>query len=132
MLEYYLVVAVGLLISSVTWEFYVVWLLPLFVAVFVAPGRLLPASAPRRTAALLAFAVVFVALNYPGDKYLFDPNGLFYHPEWVPGIWVEKQVGLYRTHLDAVVLLRLTALGMLAMLLGALVWLRRSGIGHKT
>ena len=82
--QYYFVVAVGLLVSSVTWEFYVVWLLPAFLAVFLAPDRFLPSGSMRRWL-LAAFALAFVALNYPGDKYLFSPNAVFYHPDLVPG-----------------------------------------------
>ncbi len=124
--EYYLVVAVGLLISSVTWEFYVVWLLPLFVAIFLAPARVLPRRPRLRLAAVAAFATAFVALNYPGDFYLFDVNGFFYHPGWVPGIWVEDRVQLYHRHLTAVPILRLVALLGLAVISAAVaVVLRR-------
>jgi hypothetical protein len=117
--QYYFVVAVGLLISSVTWEFYVVWLLPAFLAVFLAPERFLPAASMRRWL-LAGFAVAFVALNYPGDMYLFSPNAIFYHPSWVPGRIVEDVVGLYDRRPDLVIWLRLPALLLLAGLLALL------------
>jgi hypothetical protein len=97
-LEYYLVVAAGLLISSVTWEFYVVWLLPLFIAAFVSPGRVLPGARSGRLLLAGALLIAYVGLNYPGDFYLFDVNSIFYHPEWVPGVWVQTRIHLY--HLD--------------------------------
>jgi len=123
-LEYYLAVAAGLLVSSVTWEFYVIWLLPLYVAVFTAPDRLLPRGPMPLTALLAGFGVAFVAMNYPGGRiareYLFDRNSFFYHPEWVPGVWVEEHVfALYGGHLTLVPLLRLSAL---ALLVGLLCW----------
>lgn len=128
--EYYLVVATGLLISSVTWEFYVIWLLPAFLAALLAPD-LLPAGR-WRWLALASFAVALLALNYPadcgssGDCYLFEANDLFYHPGWVPAVRVERMVGLYANHLDAVLYLRLAALLLLSGYMGALVlWSRR-------
>jgi hypothetical protein len=132
--EFYLVVGVALIISSVTWEFYVIWLLPVFLAAFLAPDRILPGGAVR-LACIAALAVAFVMLNYPGDCgssrdcYLFEPNTIFYRPDWVPGVWVERQVGLYANHLDAVVLLRLPGLMLVAGILAALVlhWRFRSG-----
>ena len=123
--EYYLVITAGLIISSVTWEFYVIWLLPAFVAVFLAPRRVLPWQATPRLLFLVAFAAAFVALNYPGDFYLFGDNGWFYHPEWVPGTWVEKRIWLYHSHIDAVVYLRLGALAFTAASFSGLVlWWR--------
>ena len=128
--EYYLVVATGLLISSVAWEFYVIWLLPAFLAALLAPD-LLPAGR-WRWLALASFAVALLALNYPadcgssGDCYLFEANDLFYHPGWVPAVRVERMVGLYANHLDAVLYLRLAALLLLSGYMGALVlWSRR-------
>ena len=118
--EYYFVVTVGLLVSSVTWEFYVVWLLPVFLAVFLAPELLLPAGRAR-WGFLAAFAVAFLALNYPGDRYLFSPNAVFYHPDWVPGVIAEDLVGLYGRHLDAVLLLRLPALLLVTVSLTLLI-----------
>jgi hypothetical protein len=118
--EYYFVVAVGLLVSSVTWEFYVVWLLPVFLAAFLAPSRVLPAGRAR-WGFLAALAVAFVALNYPGDSYLFSPNAVFYHPSWVPGVMVEDVVRLYERHPDAVLLLRLPGLMLLTATLALLV-----------
>ena len=130
-LEYYLVVAVGLAISSVTWEFYVIWLLPVFLAVFLAPERFLPAG-PWRWGVLVSFALLLVALNYPADCgssrdcYLYEPNGLFYHPGWVPAVRVERALGLYATHLDAVLFLRLPALLLLTAGLASLArWSRK-------
>ena len=117
--QYYFVVAVGLLVSSVTWEFYVVWLLPAFLAVFLAPDRFLP-SGSTRTWLLAAFAVAFVALNYPGDMYLFSPNAVFYHPDWVPGTIASKLLPLYDRRPDLVLWLRLPGLLLLA---GTLAWL---------
>jgi hypothetical protein len=63
--------------------------------------------------------------NFPGDLYLFEPNDLFYHPEWVPGRWVEDRVLLYHRHLDAVILLRLPSLLLCAFTIGAVVLWRR-------
>ena len=123
--EFYLVLAVTLIVSSVTWEFYVIWLLPVFLAVFLAPKKLLPAGAGRWPA-LIAFALAFVALNYPGDFYLFGRNDFFYHPEWVPGVWVEDRVLLYHKHSDAVLYLRLPALFLFAGTLSLLTLWRRS------
>ncbi len=123
-LEYYLVVALSLLMSSVTWEFYVVWLLPLFLVVFLAPSRVLPVSGVQRALFLVAMAAVYIGLNYPGDHYLFDVNQVFYHPDWVPGIFVEDIVNLYPPpvsatggHVSIVPLLRLTTLSILALAL---------------
>jgi hypothetical protein len=128
--EFYFVIAVALLISSVTWEFYVIWLLPVFLTAFLAPGQYLP-SGPVRWLLLAGFVVAYVALNYPGDLYLFGPNDFFYHPEWVPGQWVEDRVWLYHGHFDAVLYLRLPALMFLVGLLGFIVlWQRwhRTGV----
>jgi hypothetical protein len=132
-LEFYLVVAAGLLISSVTWEFYLVWLLPVFLGIFLAPARFLPASTLLRALLLAAFALCFVGLNYPGDFWLFstdfaafDPEHALYHPDWVPGVWVEDKLHLYHNHLDAIVLLRVPSLLLVTSLLGGLVvWHRR-------
>ena len=123
--QYYFVVAVGLLVSSVTWEFYVIWLLPAFLAVFLAPRarRPLPSGWMRRWL-LAAFAVAFVALNYPGDMYLFSPNPVFYHPDWVPGTIASKLLPLYDRRPDLVLWLRLPGLLLLA---GALAWLSLRG-----
>jgi Glycosyltransferase family 87 len=131
-LEFYLVVAVALLISSVTWEFYVIWLLPLFLAVLFAPERVLPGRA-LRWPLLAGFAVALVVLNYPADCgssvdcYLFASNDVFYHPGWVPAVWLERQFGLYANHLDAVLYVRLAGLLLLTGLLATLVLLR----GHR-
>ena len=128
--EYYFVIAVGLLISSVTWEFYVIWLLPAFIGAFFCADRVLP-SGPLRHVFLAAFALALVLLNYPGDMYLFVPNGVFFHPSLVPGVFVEDHVRLYHTHLDAVLFLRLPGLLLIAGTLALLVqingrgWLRR-------
>lgn len=130
--EYYLAVAAALLVSSVTWEFYLTWLLPLFIAVFLAPDRVLPGDRPARWAGLAVLATAYLLLNYPGDLYLFDVNSVFYHPEWVPGVWVEARVHLYHTIIDGkpafristwdeVPVLRLTALACLTLALAALV-----------
>jgi glycosyl transferase family 87 len=97
-LEYYLTVAAGLLISSVTWEFYVIWLLPLFIAASLAPARVLPGTPPGRLLLAGALLAAYIGLNYPGDYYLFDVNSIFYHPQWVPGVWVQDRIHLY--HLD--------------------------------
>ncbi len=128
--EYYLIVAVGLMISSVTWEFYVIWLLPAYAIAFLSAGRALPGP-PWSWLALIAFVVAFIAMNYPGDWYLFDKNDFFYHPEWVPGTIVEKHVLLYHTHLDAVVFLRLGALAFFASTLSLLVLWRRFGATQR-
>jgi hypothetical protein len=123
--EFYLVVTAGLIISSVTWEFYVIWLLPAFVAVFVAPGRILPMPIAPRLLLLGAFVLALLSLNFPGDFYLFDDNGFFYRPDWVPGLWAEEHVQLYHTHLDAVLWLRLSALFFTATTFSGLVlWWR--------
>ena len=125
LLEFYLVVAVTLIVSSVTWEFYVIWLLPAFLAAFLAPAKLLPPGA-WRWLALFLLGLAFVALNYPGDFYLFGRNDSFYHPEWVPGVWVEGRVQLYHKHSDAILYLRLPALLLVAGILSALtLWRRR-------
>jgi hypothetical protein len=134
-LEYYLVVAVSLLASSVTWEFYVVWLLPLFLAVFLAPEKVLPGPRSLRAGAAAVLVACYIALNYPGDHYLFDVNSVFYHPEWVPGIVVEDVVDLYPLppwvggHLSLVPPIRLAALSLLAAVLAALVVLSRRQAG---
>lgn len=130
LLEYYLVVLIGLLVSSVTWEFYVIWLLPVFLGLLLASERFLPTGAAR-WGGLALLALLLLALNYPadcgssGDCYLFEPNGLFYHPGWVPAVWLERRLGLYAHHLDAVLYLRLAALLALALTLAALLWARR-------
>lgn len=132
LLEYYLVVTVLLMISSVTWEFYCIWLLPLFLGVFLAPGRVFgDIDKVYRIALLIAFAVAFVGLNYPGDKYLFEPNGFFYHPDWVTGVWAEKQIGLYRHHLDLITPLRLLAMALVAGLCSLLILQRRAESATK-
>jgi hypothetical protein len=125
--QYYFVVAVGLLISSVTWEFYVVWLLPAFLAVFLAPDRLLPGGAARRWL-VLAFVIAFLAINYPGDAYLFTPNGVFYHPDLVPGALASKIVPLYDRRPDLVLWLRLPGLLLLA---ASLAWLSLRGLKEE-
>jgi hypothetical protein len=122
--QYYFVVAVGLLVSSVTWEFYVVWLLPAFLAVFLAPDRFLPSGWMRKWL-LAAFGVAFLALNYPGDMYLFSPNAIFYHPDWAPGTIASKLLPLYDRRPDLVLWLRLPGLLLLAALLALLS--RRAG-----
>jgi hypothetical protein len=106
--QYYFVVAAGLLISSVTWEFYVVWLLPVFLAMFLAPQRFVSPAA--RGWLLGALGLAFVALNYPGDMYLFSPNAIFYHPDWAPGTIASKLLPLYDERPDLVLYLRLPAL----------------------
>jgi hypothetical protein len=74
---------------------------------------------------LAGLVLAYVALNYPGDLYLFGPNDFFYHPEWVPGQWVEDRVWLYHGHFDAVLYVRLPALMFLVGLLGFIVvWQR--------
>jgi hypothetical protein len=123
--EFYLVVAGALIVSSVTWEFYAVWLLPVFLAGFLAPERVFPPGA-WRWLALSALGLAFIGLNYPGDFYLFGPNDFFFHPEWVPGVWVEDRVQLYHKHSDAVLYLRLPALLLLAGTMSVLtLWRRR-------
>ncbi len=122
--EYYLVVAVTLIVSSVTWEFYVIWLLPVFFAAFLAPGRVLPGGL-WRWLLIAVFALIFVGLNYPGDLYIFDRNNFFYHPEWVPGEWVEDHIHLYHRHSDAILLIRLPMLFLMAGTLSALTLWRR-------
>lgn len=125
LLEYYLVVLVGLLVSSVTWEFYVIWLLPVFLGLLLTPERF-PAGATR-WGGLALLVLLLIALNYPADCgssvdcYLFEPNGLFYHPGWVPAVWLERRLGLYGHHLDAVLYLRLTALLGLALTVAVLL-----------
>ncbi len=74
---------------------------------------------------LALLVALFLATNYPGDFYLFRGNDFFYHPEWVPGIWVEDRLHLHHNHLDAVIMLRLPALLLLAALLAGLVLLER-------
>jgi hypothetical protein len=124
--EYYLAISVALLISSVTWEFYSVWLLPAFLAVLLAPERVLPAVRWRWAVSAL-LAVAFIGLNLPGDCassvdcYLFGPNGHFYHPGWVPGVWLERQIGVYADHLGYVMHLRLASLAVVALVLAGLV-----------
>jgi hypothetical protein len=123
--EYYLVVAVTLIVSSVTWEFYVIWLLPVFLAVFLAPERVLP-DGPWRWLFVAVFALIYVGFNYPGDLYIFDRNSFFYHPEWVPGEWVEDHIAhLYHRHSDAILLIRLPMLFLMAGTLSALTLWRR-------
>jgi hypothetical protein len=131
-LEYYLVVAAGLLISSVTWEFYVVWLLPLFVACFLAPEKVLPPWRVHRLALLAALGAAYLALNYPGDLYLFDVNSVFYHPEWVPGVWAEDRLWLYHGRLEVVPLLRLSALSFLCVVLMAGIFEVRKVLGSHS
>jgi hypothetical protein len=111
--EFYIVVTAGLLISSVTWEFYVIWLLPFFIAAFLAPARVLPGGATERAVLVGLIAVAYMAINYPGDFYLFDVNSFFYHPQWAPGVWVEDRVHLYHHGYNAVPKLRLAALSFL-------------------
>jgi hypothetical protein len=125
--EYYFVVAVGLLISSSTWDFYVIWLLPVLLTAFLAPDRVLPRSLPVRVLTLLVFAAVIIGFNYPGDFYLYERNDFFFHPEWVPGKWVEDQVLLYHNHLDAVIFVRLPSLLLCAFTIGGVVLWRRWG-----
>jgi Glycosyltransferase family 87 len=130
-LEFYLVVTVALLLSSVNWEFYVILLLPVFLAVVLAPERVLPRG-PVRWLAPAGFALALFALNYPADCgasvdcYLFAPNDLFYHPGGVPSVWLERQVGLYANHLDAVLYLRLAGLLLFTGVLASLLLLMRA------
>jgi hypothetical protein len=127
--EFYFVISVALLISSVTWEFYVIWLMPVFLAAFLAPSRYLP-SGPVRVALLGAFALAYACINYPGDLYLlapgFSPAQSLYHIDRVPGIWAEDKLQLYHNHFDAVLYLRLPALLFLTGLLGGLAFWRRT------
>jgi hypothetical protein len=85
----------------------------------------LPASIPSRLFVMLVFAAVIVGFNFPGDIYLFEPNDFFYHPEWVPGKWVEDQVLLYHRHLDAIILIRLPSLLLCTFTIGGVVLWRR-------
>jgi hypothetical protein len=119
--EYFLVVAAALMISSVTWDFYVVWLLPFFVAVCLAPEKLLPLRPSLRWAFGGFLLLSYLALNYPGDYYIFDVNYVFYHPEWVPGIWVEDRVNFHRDYLELVPILRFSALALFAATLAGIV-----------
>ena len=123
--EFYLVVAVGLTISSVTWDFYTIWLLPAFIATFLAPQRVLPGPNALRAVLLIGFAVAFVLINYPGDIYLFGPNDWFFHPEWVPGIWAEEKLQIYHKHLEMVLYIRLPALLLTSALFSSVVLLHR-------
>lgn len=126
--EYYLVVAVGLIISSVTWDFYVVWLLPFFVIAVVAPARVLHPNRAVWLPMLALLAVVFVGLNYPGDyvtRDLLDPNSVFYRPDLIPGVWVEDRLNFYGHYLDWVPLLRLGSLTVFALTIAGAVLLRR-------
>jgi len=137
--EYYLVLAAALAISSVTWEFYVIWLLPAFLAAALAPGLVLPAGR-LRWAVAGALALAFVGLNYPADCgssvdcYLFAPDGLvLYEPDWVPSVWVERQVHLYTDHLDAVLYLRLPSLLLTggALAVSLLARRRAASVGER-
>jgi hypothetical protein len=122
--EYYLVVAVALMLSSVTWDFYVVWLLPFFVAAFLAPGSVLPPHAGLRLGAIGLLVLSFIGLNYPGDfllRNLFDVNSVFYRPDLVPGIWVEDRLRFYSNYLELVPWLRLGSLFLFALTLAGLV-----------
>jgi hypothetical protein len=126
--EFYFVIAVALLISSVTWETYVIWLMPVFFAAFLAPERYLP-SGRVRWLLLAGFVVAYLCLNYPGDLYLlapgFSPAQSLYHIDRVPGIWAENKLQLYHNHFDAVIYLRLPALLFLTGLLATLTAWRR-------
>jgi hypothetical protein len=126
--EFYFVMSVALLISTVAWEFYVIWLMPVFLAAFLAPSRYLP-SGPVRIVLLAAFALAYVCINYPGDLYLlapgFSPAQSLYHIDRIPGIWAEDKLQLYHQHFDAVLYLRLPALLFLTALLGGLAFWRR-------
>jgi hypothetical protein len=130
-LEFYLVMTVALLLSSVSWEFYVIMLLPVFLAVLLAPERVLP-HGPVRWLAPAGLALALLALNYPADCgasvdcYLFAPNDVFYHPGGVPSVWLERQVGLYANHLDAVLYLRLAGLLVATGILASLLLLVRA------
>jgi hypothetical protein len=126
--EFYFVIAVALLISSVTWETYVIWLMPVFFAAFLAPERYLP-SGRVRWLLLAGFVVAYLCLNYPGDLYLlapgFSPAQSLYHIDRVPGIWAENKLQFYHNHFDAVIYLRLPALLFLTGLLATLTAWRR-------
>lgn len=126
--EFYFALSVALLISSVTWEFYVIWLMPVFLAAFLAPGRYLP-TGPLRLVLLAGFVLAYICINYPGDLYLlapgFSPAQSLYHIDRVPGIWAENRLQLYHNHFDAVLYLRLPALLFLSSLLAALTIWRR-------
>ncbi len=129
---YYLFVAAGLLVSSVTWQFYAIWLLPVFLAAYLAPRRVLPASQGVRALVLGALAVAAVVLSYPPDCellpscYLFEPNGVFYHPDWVPAVWLEQRLHLYEGNLSAAPYVQLAALGVIAAVVAGLVLWRRA------
>jgi hypothetical protein len=130
-LEYYLVIAVIIMVNGVAWEFYTVWLIPVFLAAFLAPDHVLPWGRLRR-ASLLMLALIYVGLNYPGDLFIFDGNGFLYHPDWVTGVWVEDRVRLYHNHFDAILILRLGSLLLFTATLAAVVlyrhpapWMRR-------
>jgi hypothetical protein len=127
--EFYLVVAVALLIESVTWEFYIIWLLPAFLAAALAPEHLFPPGRGRAPL-LMLFAVAFLALNYPGE-FLFEPNGVFYHPDWVPGFWLERRLGLYADHREWVPRIRIAALALLVLLLAAPALAERRASGRR-
>ncbi len=134
-LEYYLVLTAGLLVSSVSWEFYSIWLLPLFLSVFLAPSRVLPPGRGARLLIMGACLIAYVVLNYPGGRvgreYFFDVNGLFYHPGLVPGAWVEEHVfHLYGGHLTLVPLWRLAALVLLALTLMAAAFRQKTSPGR--
>jgi hypothetical protein len=129
--EYYLVVAVALAVSSVTWEFYLVWLLPLFLALAVAPRLMVPAPSRLRWSILGAFAIVFIGLNYPGDYILFY-NDFVTDPNRLPGLFAEDFVRLYHNHLDAVLFVRLASLLATAGLLALLVMRHRFNESQTT
>ncbi len=134
--EFYFVMSIALLISSVTWEFYTIWLMPVFLAAFLAPSRYLPAGV-WRWLTLAGFLIAYIALNYPGDIYLiaggFSPAESLFHPDRIPGLWVEDKVQFYHNHFDAVLYLRLPALMFLSGLLAALtIWTRRQPTAEQT
>jgi hypothetical protein len=134
-LEYHLAVAIGILVSSVSWEFYVIWLLPLFLAVFLAPARVLPADRGLRWVLIAAFAVAYLGMNYPGGRigreYFFDVNSVFYHPDWMLGSWVEEHVfHLYGAHLTVAPVWRLASLSFLSLALVAAIFEIRQKRDH--
>lgn len=126
--EYFLVVAVALIVSSVTWDFYVVWLLPFFVLAAVAPDRVLHRDRRVHLPLLAVLGIAFIGLNYPADYVLidlFDPNSIFYQPYWVPGVWLEERMNFYENHLSWVPVIRLVSLTLVTLTLAAVVLIRR-------
>jgi hypothetical protein len=84
--EMALVVAAAILLSSIAWEFYLTWLLP--VVLLLLNPACYPQTGAARAAYLASLSLALLAMSFP-IGFLTEPNSHFYHPRWSPGVLLE-------------------------------------------